>query len=234
MSPNINDNDILYVQPVQFERGEIVVAKCPNTDEYVSASNVALLKRIVGLPGETVEIVADGVLINGSLIDEPYTVNQDKSLQESNDVNEIILSDNEYFLLGDNRENSFDSRHVGQVPASNFLYGLTTEPNEHTYNIFRNVSIVASINILLLITLPILMLMLFTHRINKNLVKTNRRVEPNKKNHTDENKHQTQIASNRIVRPQPKSKKNKKREARIIKAKKDLETSELRKNNKKR
>lgn len=154
MLPNIKNNDILFVNDVQFERGEIVVVQSPSTTEYSGANGMSLLKRIVGLPGETVEITKDGVFINGKLLYEPYTDSAKSTLQETNKINELILSDNEYFVLGDNRVISFDSRHVGAIHQTNFLYGLTTEPNEYTYQLVLMTSCFAILILIGIFTFP--------------------------------------------------------------------------------
>lgn len=135
MEPTVQDGAVLYVQPVKFERGEIIAANAENTSGYDNVANMLLLKRIVGMPGETVEITKDGVLINGKLLDESaYTADQDKTLVNTNDskYQEVVLSDNEYYIIGDHREESFDSRHVGAVSSHYFKYGLTLEPNDYT------------------------------------------------------------------------------------------------------
>lgn len=132
MLPTFKDGDVLYTKPAEFERGAIVVADFPNNSKYSSATNLPLLKRVIGLPGEIVEITEEGILINGEPLDEPYSDNENKTLARENEYNEIILSDNEYFLVGDNRDNSFDSRHLGAIKNTLFLYSVTTEPNEHT------------------------------------------------------------------------------------------------------
>lgn len=137
MMPTFNDSAVLYTKPAEFTRGSIVVSQFPSGSKYSSAEDMALLKRIVGLPGEIVEITEDGILIDGDLLDEPYTNNANYTLARENEVNEIILSDNEYFLLGDNRENSFDSRHIGAIKGTLFLYSVTTEPNEYTQHLIN-------------------------------------------------------------------------------------------------
>lgn len=229
MTPTICDNDILYVQPVKFERGEIVVAKCPSTDKYTSVSNVAMLKRIVGLPGETIEITSEGVLIDGELIIEDYTDDQKLTLQDSNDVQEIILSDYEYFLLGDNRSNSFDSRHVGAVPAMNFLYGLTLEPNDYTHMIWKNMAIVAAGNLLLIISLPILLFVIMTYQKPSRKSKLERhqnRTPERSKNVPDNGVKDDGDKTKKSGKPQPKSAKNRKKIERAMKAQKTLETEQ--------
>lgn len=156
MEPTIKDNDILYVQEVKFERGEIVMTSLPDGD-----GSISLLKRIVGLPGETIEITKDGVVINGQLLPEEYT-DATQTLQENNIYEEIILSDNEYFLLGDNRSLSYDSRHIGAFNARNFLYGLTQEPNEYTAWLTVAWTMIVIMNVLLIIILPTVLFLCLT------------------------------------------------------------------------
>ncbi len=88
------------------ERGDIVVLVDPRNAE------VDLIKRVIGLPGETLEIVDGKVYINGLLLEEPYIQ------QVWHDTKaKITLPPDEYFVMGDNRENSLDSRssQVGTV-----------------------------------------------------------------------------------------------------------------------
>ena len=132
MVPTFNDSEVLYTKPAEYTRGAIVVSQFPSGSKYSSDNDMALLKRIVGLPGEIVEITEEGIKINDVLLDEPYTDTAQYTLAKENEVNEIILSDNEYFLVGDNRQNSFDSRHIGAVNGALFMYSVTTEPNEWT------------------------------------------------------------------------------------------------------
>ena len=96
------------------ERGDIVV--------FLSNGNKNshyYLKRVIGLPGETVQIIGGYVYINGELLeeDESYDKIADPGIAE----NEIILGIDEYFVLGDNRNNSEDSRsgNIGIVDKDN-------------------------------------------------------------------------------------------------------------------
>jgi len=83
------------------ERGTIVVFHSPrNTSED-------LIKRIIGLPGETIEIIDGQTYINGFRLDEPYT-NGDWS--RSKYYARVLIGPDEYFVMGDNRNNSQDSR----------------------------------------------------------------------------------------------------------------------------
>ena len=88
------------------ERGDIVIFYDPRF------SDMHLVKRVVGLPGETVEVRGGRVLINGQAIDEPYlkrAINYRFASRR--------LGTEEVFLLGDNRDNSYDSHLFGPVPV---------------------------------------------------------------------------------------------------------------------
>ncbi len=87
-------------------RGEVVVFRFPE-------ENRDFVKRIVGLPGDTVEIRAGQVFVNGEALDEPYVTDPD-----SDDMRPITVSEGTYFVLGDNRRRSDDSRPRGSGPAS--------------------------------------------------------------------------------------------------------------------
>jgi signal peptidase I len=218
MTPTIQNNDILYVHPIEFERGEIVIANCPNTTQYASANDILLLKRIVGIPGDSIEITKEGVLINGILLEEDYIEIENETLRDTNDINEIVLSDGEYFLLGDNRVNSFDSRHVGAVHQTEFVYGLTTEPNEYTYQIWSKVAVVAVVNLIGVFALSALVFVLLTIDPKQ---KTQRKREVTKpKSGDDVSATAVDAFVERVEnskKPQPKSKKNQKKAERAQK-----------------
>lgn len=96
---------------VSPKRGQIAVFKYPVDPRR------DFVKRIIGLPGDTVEIKQGMLYVNGSAIFEPYVKNID-----TYNMDEIIVPDKSYFCLGDNRPNSQDGRFWGFVPG-NFLRG---------------------------------------------------------------------------------------------------------------
>lgn len=89
------------------QRGDIVVFHAPNE------SNRDFIKRVLGLPGETVEFRNTRLYINGERFDEPYI---QEACTTANCPNSILqLGSNEYFVMGDNRNNSTDSRSFGAI-----------------------------------------------------------------------------------------------------------------------
>ena len=91
-------------------RGEIIVFRYPQdtTKDFV--------KRVVGLPGDTVEVRSGIVYIDGEPLREPYLQRLDRSSSRS-----ITLGPKEYYVIGDNRRNSNDSRAWGVVPEENIV-----------------------------------------------------------------------------------------------------------------
>lgn len=110
---------LLPVSPV--ERGDVVVFKYPEDPER------DFIKRVIGLPGETLEVRRKVVYINGKPLDEPYVHFLQPASPEgheltSYDVREtygpVTIPPGNYFVMGDNRDNSQDSRYWGFLPAA--------------------------------------------------------------------------------------------------------------------
>ena len=72
------------------------------------------MKRVVGLPGETIKVESGTVFVNEVELDEPYLIEKDRST-----ANRVTLGEGEYYVLGDNRAHSNDSRNWGAVPEAN-------------------------------------------------------------------------------------------------------------------
>lgn len=115
MEPNFRHNDYLIIDMISYrfrepERGEVIVFK--------KAPFQKLIKRIVGLPGETVKIRDGKVLINYLVLDElEYLYPQTKTPGNL----EITLEENKYFVLGDNRKASSDSRRWGPLDREKII-----------------------------------------------------------------------------------------------------------------
>ncbi|WP_316896485.1 signal peptidase I [Pseudodesulfovibrio indicus] len=115
MVPSIRVGDRFMAEVLEPEdrlsRGEIVIFTLPETQ------GTDFVKRIVGLPGETVEIRNRQVLVDGRELKEPYVQHIKGGLiQERDNLAPVVLGADEYFVMGDNREDSYDSRWLGPVP----------------------------------------------------------------------------------------------------------------------
>jgi signal peptidase I len=103
-----------------YARGDIVVLHPP--EEYPSAGDEPFIKRVIGLPGDKVEIKDGAVYVNGSALDEPYVYTRAGIRQPTNaspgGLSEWLVPDGQLFVLGDHRQNSADSRIFGPVAMS--------------------------------------------------------------------------------------------------------------------
>lgn len=116
-SRSLGKIDGLFFPQKKIERGMIVTFKAPPEmeKEYV--------KRVIGLPGDTVRIENKKVYINGKPLTEKYTYFKDSNIIDSvrDNMSDFLVPEDHYFCMGDNRDNSFDSRFWGPVPADNII-----------------------------------------------------------------------------------------------------------------
>jgi signal peptidase I len=106
-----------------YSRGDVVVFNPP---ESWTSDPTPFIKRVIGLPGDTVEVRGDGlVYVNGVALDEPYTYKNDQGVNEpteaSPDQTRWIVPAGELFLMGDHRQKSADSRLFGPIAVSNVI-----------------------------------------------------------------------------------------------------------------
>lgn len=97
-------------------RGNVVVFNSPPAELEQDPSAPILIKRIVGLPGETVAAVDGKITIDGKLLDEPYIFPGDIT----EDFDPVELGPDQYFMMGDHREDSSDSRFFGPIEKDAF------------------------------------------------------------------------------------------------------------------
>lgn len=116
MEPNFHDKEIVLVSRFSYnnnpiKRGDVVAAKFP-----ADAAKTRLIKRVIGLPGETVSFNDSQFSINNQPLAEPYKVMAGEAPYDV--LRSVVLKENEYYLAGDNRPGSSDSRLWGAVQKS--------------------------------------------------------------------------------------------------------------------
>ena len=102
------DGDVYPFHPPQ--RGEVIIFEFPNNPER------DFVKRVIGVPGDTVEIQRGTVILNSIPLDEPYITRRD-----TGNMGRITVPEGGYFVLGDNRRASNDSRSWGPVPTEKII-----------------------------------------------------------------------------------------------------------------
>jgi signal peptidase I len=119
MLPTIKNGDKLVTEKVDVQsagrltRGDIIVLKYPKDPSK------GYIKRLIALPGDTVEIRGDEVWLNDSKLAEPYVDSRMNLAHRSQPA--VIVPPHSYYVLGDNRDNSSDSRIWGFVPEESLI-----------------------------------------------------------------------------------------------------------------
>lgn len=123
MNPTLKDRDILVMEKASImfdnlEQGDIVAFK-----HQEGSKTAFFIKRIIGVPGNTVEIKNGKVYVNEELIEEEYLPKDLETLTPDGKEIRILLDEDQYFVLGDNRNNSLDSRfpNVGIVTKEQII-----------------------------------------------------------------------------------------------------------------
>ncbi|MNI42724.1 Signal peptidase I T [compost metagenome] len=131
MHPNFHTGERIIVNKIVYDmrepkHGEVVVFHVPSEGRD-------FIKRVIGVPGDTVKVEGDTITINGQVIDEPYIQdvldekhkNNEFYNTEDNFPNEFVsdgkVPEGYVFVLGDNRSNSKDSRRIGFVPYEDII-----------------------------------------------------------------------------------------------------------------
>jgi signal peptidase I len=122
MVPTFLNAEYILTNKVEYKfhlpkRGDVVVFKSPKNKD------VDYIKRVIGLPGETVKLENGKFYVNGNIVEEPYL---DPELYTSGEGfltegDETVVPPNYYFVAGDNRPHSMDSRDFGPIPLDDFI-----------------------------------------------------------------------------------------------------------------
>lgn len=110
------DGDYVLVDEISYrfqepQRGDVVVFRYPLNP------SLFYIKRVIGIPGDHLEVNNNHILVNGEVLNEPYLDLENRTLGGNN----LILKDGEIFAVGDNRLHSYDSRSWGTVPYENII-----------------------------------------------------------------------------------------------------------------
>ena len=122
MNPSLSDGDIVLIDKLSYkfnnpERFDLVVFP------YKYDKNTNFIKRIVGLPGEKIEIINKEIFINDVELEEYYGIYDENVLTQYANYGPRELGDDEYFVMGDNRNHSEDSRSgdVGAIKIDDII-----------------------------------------------------------------------------------------------------------------
>jgi signal peptidase I len=115
MEPTLNDGQYLLINKIgmhfhQPSRGDIIVFR------YPLDPSKSFVKRVIGVPGDTVEVRSQQTIVDGHLVAEPYIKSAENGLFPPTTV-----PPGEYFVMGDNRNNSSDSRSWGMLPSKDII-----------------------------------------------------------------------------------------------------------------
>ena len=120
MMPALVDQERIFINKFAYRfgisdvhRGDTVVFYFPGD------TSKSYIKRVIGIPGDTIEIRRGSVFVNGSQIDEPYVPD---NFRDRLSLDRVRIGPGEYFVMGDHRSASNDSRSWGTVPR-NYIYG---------------------------------------------------------------------------------------------------------------
>ncbi len=120
MEPNFYDHEYLIIDELSYrfrtpERGEIVVFRYPRDPSQY------FIKRVVALPGETIEITSGEVVIYNTEHPNGLKLNEEYLTETTNGKERVTLGPDEYYVLGDNRDSSLDSRSFEALPIDNII-----------------------------------------------------------------------------------------------------------------
>ncbi len=124
MYPTLEDGDQIIVEKLSYrfhepKRNDIIVFRYENPEREEMSH---FIKRIIGLPGETIQITGGTIFIDGEELEDPYGYYSDGLPMLGYDAEfSFTIDENEYFVLGDNRNDSLDSRKIGCISKKDII-----------------------------------------------------------------------------------------------------------------
>jgi signal peptidase I len=123
MFPTYHDGEYMLINKLVYrlsepKRGEVIVFNAPDNERY------DYIKRIIGMPGDKIKITQNKLYVNGQMINENTYLSSDVITSPGyylRENQEIVIPPNNYFVMGDNRTNSSDSRDFGPLPKQKIV-----------------------------------------------------------------------------------------------------------------
>ena len=114
MEPNLYNEEVLLLEKYyrSYQRFDVVV---------LNFNGERLVKRIIGLPGEHVKYIDDKLYINGKVVAEDFVTASSTLDYDLMNLNYEVVPENHYFVMGDNRDKSIDSRFIGPIAKSEVI-----------------------------------------------------------------------------------------------------------------